>query len=168
MRTETKIIHVYKFSELDPATQDKAIDRLYDLNVDHDWYEFVYEDAERIGAKITGFDLDRGQSIDFELVSQIYKVMAAILNEHGKDTDTHKLAVQYGIALGAIPSDSEGEHNEDDQEAIETLTTEFTQQLGECYRIMLQREYDYQTSCEAIIETIEANDYEFTEDGKLY
>jgi len=32
---------------------------------------------------------------------------------------------------------------------------------------MLQKEYEYQMSDEAIIETIEANEYEFTENGKL-
>ena len=35
-------------------------------------------------------------------------------------------------------------------------------------RIILQKEYEYQTSEEAIIETIKANDCEFTEDGKLH
>jgi hypothetical protein len=32
---------------------------------------------------------------------------------------------------------------------------------------MLSKEYDYQTSEEAIIETIKANDYDFTENGNL-
>ena len=32
----------------------------------------------------------------------------------------------------------------------------------------LEKEYDYLTSKEAIIETIEANEYEFTENGNLY
>jgi hypothetical protein len=32
----------------------------------------------------------------------------------------------------------------------------------------LERQYDYLTSEEAIVETIEANDYEFTAEGKLY
>ena len=36
----------------------------------------------------------------------------------------------------------------------------------ELYR-SLEKEYEYQTSKEAIIETIQANDYEFTEDGTL-
>jgi len=33
---------------------------------------------------------------------------------------------------------------------------------------MLQKEYEYETSEEAIVETIKANEYEFTEDGNLY
>jgi predicted transcriptional regulator len=32
---------------------------------------------------------------------------------------------------------------------------------------MLQKEYEYLTSEEAIIETIEANEYEFTEKGEM-
>jgi hypothetical protein len=32
----------------------------------------------------------------------------------------------------------------------------------------IQNEFEYLQSKEAIIETIKANDYDFTEDGKLY
>ena len=34
---------VYKFDELTPAAQDKAIELLYDLNVSHNWYEWTIE-----------------------------------------------------------------------------------------------------------------------------
>jgi hypothetical protein len=48
------------------------------------------------------------------------------------------------------------------------LESEFEADLISEYAHMLQREYDYLTSEEAIRETIEANDYDFTEDGKLF
>jgi hypothetical protein len=39
--------------------------------------------------------------------------------------------------------------------------------LEHCYTCLLRREYEYQTSREAIIDSIEANSYEFTEKGNL-
>jgi len=35
------------------------------------------------------------------------------------------------------------------------------------YLSLLRQEYEYLTSKDAIVETIQANDYEFTEEGKL-
>jgi len=49
----------------------------------------------------------------------------------------------------------------------EDIDAEFLRSLCEDYRIMLQNEYEYLTSEEAIIETIIANEYEFTEEGEL-
>ncbi len=58
---------------------------------------------------------------------------------------------------------------------IDSFYEEFENFVIELYRSLckelyssLKEEYDYQTSREAIIETIQANDYEFTEDGKIY
>ena len=54
-----------------------------------------------------------------------------------------------------------------DPEDLEDLNKEFLRSLCEDYRIILQKEYEYLTSEEAIIETIEVNEYEFTEEGEL-
>lgn len=164
-RNVVKQFKVYSFNELPEAGKENALERLWDLNVDHEWYEFIYEDAKQIGAKISGFDLGRGQSIDLELTHNLYDVLQAILNDHGPDTDTHKLAAEYAKAWAAIPRDDDGDQ---DRDALEALETEFAHELGECYLVMLQREYDYLTSREAVIETIEANGYEFYEDGRIY
>ena len=50
MRTiETK---VYKFEELTKEAQSKAIEKCYDINVCHDWWECTYNDAKTIEAQI--------------------------------------------------------------------------------------------------------------------
>ena len=55
MRTiETK---VYKFEELTKEAQSKAIEKCYDINVCHDWWECTYNDAKTIELEIEGFDL---------------------------------------------------------------------------------------------------------------
>lgn len=40
----TKEIELFKFEELSEEAQQKTIEKLYDINVDHEWYDFVVED----------------------------------------------------------------------------------------------------------------------------
>ena len=58
------------------------------------------------------------------------------------------------------------EYNESDD--YKELCEEFQRTICEDYLIILQMECEYLTSEEAVIETIEANEYEFTVDGDLY
>lgn len=50
------------------------------------------------------------------------------------------------------------------EDGVKELLRDFMQWM---YR-QLEKEYGYLTSREAIVETIEANEYEFTEDGSIY
>ena len=52
-------------------------------------------------------------------------------------------------------------------EKLDDLDNDFLHDLLEDYRIMLINEYDYLTSREAIVESIDANGYEFDENGNL-
>lgn len=54
--TITKL--VYKFDELEPQAKETARQWFRDGQLDYDWYDFIYEDAERIAA-ILGIELDR-------------------------------------------------------------------------------------------------------------
>ena len=56
----------------------------------------------------------------------------------------------------------------EEDEKFSELTTDFEYELAKCYFKSLQEEYDYRLSDEAIIESIESNDYEFTEDGERF
>ena len=69
-----------------------------------------------------------------------------------------------GIKTDEVAEDKDYDFDND----CDILDDEFRVSILEDYRIMLQKQYEYLCSEEAIIETIEANDYEFTEDGKLY
>ena len=58
-----------------------------------------------------------------------------------------------------------------DNEKAEQLDERFLELSRQLMRILYKKlndEYDYLNSDEAIIEHIKANNYEFTEDGKLY
>jgi hypothetical protein len=177
MRTIVKKTKVYKFSELSEAAQKVAIENLYDINVSYDWWEFTYEDAEQVGIKITGFDIDRGSHCDIEFIDSAPEVANAIKENHGEQYDSYKTAVQFltdydklvekysdGINKNKVSEDNDLIF---DQEADE-LEEKFKKAISEDYLKMLREEYEYQISEEAIKETIEANDYEFTKDGSIY
>ena len=95
---------VYSFNELSERAQARAIEQLFDINVDHDWWEFVYDDAERAHLKISHFDIGRSWSIGIQLASPIWESVTAILNEHGKDTTTHTIASKYRDTLNKLKS----------------------------------------------------------------
>jgi hypothetical protein len=159
---KTKTYQVYKFSELSEESQEKAINNLYDINVDHQWWEFIYEDAKNIGLNIEGFDIDRGSYCKGSWNTSPYECIKLIKKEHGKKCETYKTAVSYEKQFKALGKDEDGNQIED-----ENLEDDFRNSLLEDHRIMLSKEYEYLTRKEAIIETIEANDYDFTANGEI-
>lgn len=162
---KTKTINLYEFHELTEEAQQKALENLWDINVSHEWWDFTYEDAKNVGVKITGFDLDRGQ-IDLELEGSCGETAEAIMREHGQDCGTYKKAKLFlddmNAYLAQFPNIEDS-----DEELIEGKENEFIDDLRYEYRKILRNEYEYLTSKEAILETIEANEYTFTENGEL-
>jgi formylmethanofuran dehydrogenase subunit A len=171
MRTiRTKL---YKLSELSKDAQQKAIENLSDINVDYDWWQSVYQDAENVGLKIIGFDIDRGSYCKGDFIESAEDTAKRILQEHGNECETFKTASNFLSECEVIVKKAEIEGKDGDEDywysdELEELEEEFKKSLLEDYRIMLQKEYEYQTSEEAIKETIEANEYEFTKEGKLF
>lgn len=157
---------VYKFDELNENAKQKAIEWGSDLNVDYDWWESVYEDAANIGLKITKFDIDRGSYCKGNFTIAANEVAANIFRDHGEQCETYKTAFafmeEWQPVFGTYMETEEGEQK------LMDIENDFETNLLEDYRIMLQKEYEYQTSEAAIIETIQANEYEFTEDGRRF
>ena len=173
MRTITT--NLYTFDELSEEAKRKAIEKLYDINVDHDWWWCIYDDAEMIGCKISGFDLDR-RLIEFDNEKDVETVAQLVLKNHGIGADTNRLADTYlhdrknlvEKFSDGVKTDIVTEENEYDfDQECDDLDREFINQLGERYLTMLRDDYEYHTSDEAIIETIKCNEYEFTQDGKI-
>ena len=143
----------------------------------------VYEGTNGFEAAI------RASYVEGSFLFSALDVANKILEEHGQHTETAKTAQQcladyksliaYQCQMEADLFSFAG--SERDWETIvgiyaeywpgdldtEEIDDDFLRSLCEDYRILLQREYDYLTSREAILETIELNDYEFTEDGDL-
>jgi hypothetical protein len=170
MRTiETK---VYQFNELNDKAKQRAIDNCRYFEVEGDWWECTYDDAKRIGLKLTSFDLDRNRHTKGEFLLSAVEVAQNILNEHGETCETYKTASNFldehePVFAAYMDEESEEYESPEKEEELIELEDEFLKSLLEDYSIMLQNEYEYLTSDEAVIELIEVNEYEFTEEGKL-
>lgn len=156
---KTITINTYQFDELSKEAQEKAVNHYSDINVNFDWWDYIYEDAKRIGINITDFDLDRYEC-NGTLIDSALESIKKVFNEHGDTTSTYKTAVEYKEKLEKVNC---GKEYEDMYEQLEQ--SYLTEMLKHYYQI-LKEQYEYETSEESIIETIRINEYNFTEEGK--
>lgn len=178
MRKFTTEHTVYDFDELSDDAKQKAIENLYDINVDYDWWDgdlewFNSDFFNPIGLHVEQmyFDLDRGAYIAFDNVEVTDEKKLLKASGYDLRRSEARHAVEYGIRIefetntnlnaGAVRAISL--YDDDILNDVEDKIYEVAQ---ECLS-KLQGEYDYYTSEEAIIETIKANEYEFYEDGRL-
>jgi hypothetical protein len=137
-------VNLSALEELDEKPKEKALQEYAYFNVEDDWWQFIYEDAAMVGIKITGFDIDRGAYCKGEFITDAKSSADLILANHGENTATYQTAKAFNA-----------EH--------ENL---FLSGILNNYLAILRYEYNYLTSEKAVIETIEANEYLFTIDGK--
>lgn len=169
-------INIYSFEELEYTAKQNAITEFNDINVQYEWYEFILDDAKEVGIKIKTFDLYT-KDIDIDLLYSCDDIANKIMFNHGQNCQTYivsetfledrtKLVAKYsdGCNLEYVLDENIEQFDED----LDELENEYKKYIEEEYLIMLEKEYEYLTSDEAIIEKICANNYEFTEDGKLY
>ena len=164
---------VYKFEELSSEAQSKAIEDNYDISIDYSWWEFIYEDAENIGLKIKGFDIDRGSYCKGEFTLSANELSQNIFNNHGEECETYKTAKSFmnewqPVFNDYMDEDSEGYESGENEGKLNDMENEFLKSLLEDYRIILTKEYGYLTSDESIKNTIIANELEFTQDGRRF
>ena len=179
MRTELVEKRIYTLDEV----REQALERHWDINVDYDWWESVYADADAIGLKITGFDLDRGAYCTGVLLDDAVAVAENILKNHGTSCDTYQLANDFlasvrapqmfvdrvdGSRFDIYHRKSVYDTYRDKEHEINLLAEQFEKDLCEEYRCILQQEYEWLTSEQAIYETLQANMYEFNADGSIY
>jgi len=172
MREETTTRMLYTFDELSPEAQEHALNELWDLNVDHDWWDCTYVDAkDTAGLTITEFDLDGNRRhIKGNFAHGAEETANTILENHGDQCETYKTAAAFLKDLAGLkekyPDEDSDEYWEESGE-WEDLKKEFLHDILEDYLSLLFENYNYFTSEEAIKETIKCNEYEFTENGDL-
>lgn len=157
---------VYDFNELSEEAKERAIRKLADINVSHEWWDSTYEDAENIGLKLNSFDLDRNRHATGSIIGTHEETAMLIKENHGEDCQTYKIADEFLSKLTALTDLAVKEERDLDDE-IDDLNADFLKDLLEEYAMMLQKECDYLQSDKAIIETIESNEYTFTIEGKM-
>lgn len=166
---ETK---AYTFDELSDDAKENAIKNLDGINVDYNWWEFTYGDAEEIGLKITSFDLDRNRHAKGQFTLSAAEVMANIFANHGEECETYKTAKAFEEdwqpLFNEYMDESSDKYEDSETECdLNDLEFDFLKSLLEDYSIMLQNECEHRTSSGEVQETIIAQGYEFTEEGEL-
>lgn len=160
------IVQTYKFSELSDDAKKKAIEEHWNVLSFFEWWDFIYDDAKRLGLKINAFDL-YPKSIDITYQDDPEDVANAILKEYGHSMDIHNTATEYLARYNQIEQLVEEDEILPSDE-LEQLNEDFLHDLGECFLSLLNSEYEWRTSDEAIGEELEINDYDFTADGNRF
>lgn len=157
---------VYLYAELSEKAKDKA--REWWLSVDDgSWaWDSTAEDAQQIGLKITS--LDPRHTNEGEFITSARDTVRLILENHGPECETYKTAERYKKAFDDLQKFLDADDYDSFHEQSENTEHEFLHELLEDYRVMLEKEQEYQQSEEYIAETMEANAYEFTKDGKRF
>ena len=173
------VIKVYEFHELSEKAKQKALEEFSDINVSHDWWDYYYAELLSVGIQVWGFDIDR-RSINFKLKDCAQAVWDDIVKE-GWGCEIGELAkelkAKYEAFLETVPDSEDWSWRETEEKRKEwfdeelngfedSMYYEFTRRLARLILKYLKEDYDHLTSEEAIVETIEANEYEFYEDGK--
>lgn len=164
--------NLFSFDELSDTAKKKAIESNFDINVSYEWWESTYEEASNIGLQIDGFNLDRNRHATGSFNLSACEVAQNIFNNHGEQCETFKTATKFMDEWQPIfnlymDESSEQYESSGAENEMADLEWSFLRSLLDDYSVILQEEYEYLCSDEAIIETIQANEYEFTEDGEL-
>lgn len=170
-------LEVYKFEELNSKAQAKAIDKNSDMTTLGAWFDSMYSDAETVGLKLTGFEISEVISADGHFVDDAYLAALLVMEHHGPDTDTYKLAEVFAKSWSdAVALHSDGfvknrvEHGK--EQAFDDYTSDsvemFLRDFLEAYAKLLYAQYEYLTSEEQIKEYLITNEYEFLADGEVF
>ena len=159
-------IKVYKFKELDKQTKEKVIENYRYINVeDTFWYDWIKEDFIRLGLEIQGFDIGSGNAVKI-YIDNLEETSKSILHEFGDSVAIKQTAKNYLDEYEKIQANFK--EDEDIEREVELLDEQYEKEYSEDILSYLRSNYDWETSDEAVINTIEANEYDFTIDGKIY
>ena len=174
---------VYSFNELSDDAKERALNEFRYIDVDGGWWEDSY-DTIRAAGKLLGLDIDRIY-FDTDLyctfdASYEYArgAVKAVKAEFPQNTDLHKIASElqalqkrhfYSLSCAVTKGRTTNRYScfrfGEDYECKDL--GDIIDDFAHWAQILLRDEYKYLTSDEAVKETIEANEYEFTEGGKL-
>lgn len=186
---------VYTFNELSTAAQQKAIDKISNSDYIYDqWWDYIYDnfksDAAEFGVDIDAneitFNLDRGSffGVDAEGVTINDEFVKKTLKLKNMPYIDIKFNVaKVGLQHIEFPRDR-WHHSKDNDSGwyeliMENVSSKMKPKVKELVAGMMDKlsdlcaksyedlraEYDHMLSDEYIRDMIEANDYEFEEDG---
>jgi hypothetical protein len=193
---QTRTYNVYKFDELSEDAKQKAIKKYYDINVDFEyWAQFELDENKKKLEEMGYYDVkilysgfgSQGDGACFEARVNVPK----FIRNHKKEDKFPMLMADSDLIFCVVKHSGHYYHENStsvdtcsyfdsssfsaaeleavDKEIIELEKLIDLDRIQEGKRIYkeLGNLYDHLTSHEAIIETLKANDYDFTEDGKI-
>lgn len=184
---EIRTYKVFTFDELTDEQKQKAIQKLSDINIDDDYW-FDIDEYFETEAQEHGFDVAPKKEWTFDLYRKEYdfgifiddkiKVLKWILSANKYK---HKKLILHLFENDFLYLSSDGDVSLSElgyilprykyiNKVIDELYSDIDQAKSELeYGIFkkLQKQYDYYTSDESIIETIKANEYMFDENGDI-
>ena len=173
-------IKAYQFKDLDEQTKEKVIQNNYHISVLDDWYDFTKHDLKEVGIELKSFDIDRGNHCNIQ-IDYVFNTCEKIIESHGANSETYKIAERFIKKYNSIQEEIDNleqyENDDSDEEHLnklmqldkdlEDLDEEYQKEFSEEALSMLKQEYEHMTSEEYIIDMFEANEYEFTAEGKI-
>lgn len=188
----TKEYNVYKFDELSEEGKEKVLEKHRDINVDNEeWSDGIIDEwrsklegqgfnnveiaysgfwSQGDGASFTAKSLD----VDKIIKSLGLKASKELLEEasageiDGEVKRTTTMYVHENTTSVFLGYHGENEKVNNEVADLEKQIQEYNYKTNKEIYNELDKAYEYLTSDEQVIETIKSNDYEFTEDGKIF
>lgn len=195
MKTITITKNLYNYDELPEDIKEKAIQELWDINVDYEWWDydghtgFTAKELKRMRIKDQNapcdllkfkkmyFSLDRDYYIQFvdaeftddELARRFLRVPKKLWNQvtwNIIDQPGRYGNTRLEYEKAFVYGERWEEFTPKQIEVLERACEIFSDKISEALSD-LSKEWDYRTSRKAIEETIEANEYTFNLDGEI-
>lgn len=188
---KTKLINLYEFDELPEDIKAKVLEDNRYINVDGDyWYDydgktgFSADEIKKYGLELEHsgnlinykklyFDIDRAwyiQFVDAEFAhDETARKFLGVPKEIWDNTSWAFENISYGgnsHGTTKLSWDYEDELTDDIEQVLNMAVERFSDKMEEALK-GLQESYEYCTSDEAVIDTIEANEYTFRSNGKM-
>ena len=185
MRTIIKTIKAFKFNELKPEIQEKVLDNFRDINLEFDFNdnqdlfisdildkyglsaEYMYYDIYSKGSYAYFNNLQIENEDLFYKALDLKKYLTAIKLIDSEAILDISLYEKNNLNLSEVSIESETENFEEMETEIYEHINNFLESIDNELLKALREQYEYLTSDEAIKETIEANEYEFNENGDI-
>lgn len=175
MRVETREYKIYDYKDVinNEELKQRVLDKHWDINIDYEWWDWIVDEwiekNEKKGiefsAKSLEFELDRYRGCKCDYDVDIDKLLPHITSLTEKEKERVKLLIDNGVCSydSYIPKTHPLV-----KKMFNKLFHEIERMEGlarnELY-YELDENYQYLTSEEGILNTIESNNWEFDENG---
>lgn len=163
MRIVTEIIEIYTFDDASPELRDKIRDYFHSDGYHYEHCMFERIDTLKKLAEILGGKLDyslscvpdRGEFIEIKPLYNEGLDFASLWEVIDQEKECPLTGCYY-------------DHDIIDQLTLHTMTNEGLQNALDSFIDDIHKEYEFMLTDEYLSDLCEANEYEFTIDGKLY